>query len=122
MLQTGRLLTGAFGIGTTVATALFGLDRIPQATPLRNQYPLAVYGAFAVNLMILYATLRPVMFFLLIVLVPILFWILHASMRSRGIKNKVSNKMEQIGAHVYANTPMEFIVTSLGLEAKEFDE
>lgn len=122
LIQFGRLLTGAFGIGFTLATGLFAMDRIPQAASLRRAYPMATYGALAVNLMVLYATLRPVMFFLLVVLVPILFWILHASMRSRGIKNKVSNKMEQIGAHVYANTPMELIVTSLGLEARDCDD
>lgn len=83
---------------------------------------MAVYGALAVNLVILYATIRPVMFLTLVVLVPILFWILHASVRSRGLKNKVSNKMEQLGAPVYANTPMEYIVTALGLEAKDFEE
>lgn len=62
------------------------------------------------------------MFFALVVLIPFLGWILHASVRGRGLKNKVNNKMEQMGAPVYTNTPMGIALVSLGLEARDFEE
>lgn len=115
-------MAGASGIVTTIAVALFSLDKIPQVSSLRTQYPMAMYGAWLLNLTVVYATFRPILFFALVVLVPIVFWIVHASMRSRGLKNKISNKMEQLGAQVYANTPMELVLNSLGIEAKDFEE
>lgn len=123
LFRFNRILAGVFGIATTVATALFGLDKIPQASELRRKYPFAVYVAGAVDLMILYSSIRPIMFLLLVVLVPFLGWIAHASMRSRSIKNKVSNKVEQMtNGQVYSNTPMGFVLLSLGFEARDFEE
>ena len=114
---------GSFGIATTVATALFALDKIPQARDVRSKYPFAIYVAGAVNLIILYSSFRPILFLALVVLVPFLGWVAHAATRSRGIKNKVSNKVEQMtGGQVYANTPMGFVLMSLGFEARDYDE
>lgn len=119
-----RLFAGSIGIATSVSTALFSLDRFPHpmAREIRTKYPFATYGAAVVNLMVMYLSFRHVLFFALVVLVPIAFWILHASMRSRGIKNKVGNKLEQMGAQVYANTPMGLVLTTLGLEARDLEE
>lgn len=117
------MLAGAFGIVTTVATALFGMNKIPEASDLRSKYPFAIYVAGALDLMILYSTFRPILFLAMVVLVPFLGWVTHAATRSRGIKNKVSNKVEQMtGGQVYANTPMGFLLTSLGFEARDFEE
>lgn len=113
---------GAFGIGTTAAVALFTLDKIPQLKTIKRQYPVAIYAAWGLALMVVYSTFRPIISFLLVVLIPIIFWILHASMRSRGIKNKINNKMEQLGASVYTNSPMGFLLIALGFEAKDYED
>lgn len=107
---------------TTVAAGLFTLDRIPQLTQIKRQYPASVFAAWGVDLLVVYSLFRPILFLLLIILVPVLFWILHASMRSRGLKNKINNKMEQIGASVYANSPMGYVLVMLGFEAKDYEE
>jgi hypothetical protein len=115
-------LCGALGISVTVATALFALNKIPQASDLRSKYPFAIYVAGAVDLMVLYAAIRPIMYLTLVVLVPVLLWIVHASLRSRGLKNKAINKIEQLGGQVYTNTPMGYLLSSLGFEARDLDE
>ena len=89
-----------------------------MAKEIRSKYPFATYGAAAINVLIVYLTFRPILSFLLAVLVPIALSMLHASMRQRGIKNKVNNKMEQMGGEVYTSTPMGFVLMALGLEAK----
>lgn len=113
---------GAFGIATTGVVGLFALDRIPQLAPIRAQYPIAVPGLAIFDLIVLYFTFRPILFFALSVLVPVAISMIHAAVRSRGLKNKVSNKMEQLGAPVYADTPMGYVLSALGLETKDFEE
>lgn len=117
-----KIFVGSFGVATTGAVVLFTLDRIPQLTSLRAQYPVAMFGLGALNLLVIYITLRPILFLALSLLIPIALWLIHAATRSRGIKNKISNKMEQIGAQVYTNTPMGYILSILGIEAKDFEE
>lgn len=116
------MFSGSLGIGTTVAVALFALDKIPQVSSLRAQYPIAVVGLAAFDLLVVYSTFRQILFFALAVLIPIALSIIHASVRSRGIKNKVSNKIEQISGQIYTNSPMGLVLSVLGLEAKDCDE
>lgn len=116
------MFLGAFGIVTTVVTVLFSLNRVPQLSSLRAQYPAAVFGLAAFDALIIYSTFRPILFFLLALLVPVAVSIIHASVRSRSLKNRVSNKMEKIGAPVYANTPMEYILTSIGFDIKDIED
>lgn len=116
------MFAGALGLATTGLVVLFILDRIPQLSSLRSQYPIAMFGLGALNLLVFYSTFRCILFFSLSLLVPILTWMVHASMRSRGIKNKINNKMEQIGGQVYTSTPMGIVLSALGMEAKDFDE
>jgi hypothetical protein len=115
-------LGGLFGVALTVATALFALNKIPQASDLRSKYPFAIYVAGAVDFIVLCMTFRQILFLTLAVLVPVLVCIVHASLRSRGLKNKASNKMEQLGGQVYTNTPMGYLLSSLGFEARDHDE
>lgn len=116
------MLIGLLGFATAVVVGLFTFDGLPQLRQVRSQYPMSIFGAWVVEALVTYLTWRPLSTLLLVVLVPIVFWILHASMRSRGIKNKISNKMEQLGAPVYKNTPMEQILTAFGIEARDVEE
>lgn len=116
------MFAGAIGMGTTGLVVLFIMDKIPQLSSLRAQYPLAMFGLGAVDLFIFYSAFRCILFFLLSVSVPILVCLVHASTRCRGIKNKISNKIDQIGGFVYNNTPMGKVLSVLGLETRDFDE
>lgn len=107
---------------TLSVVGLYILDRLPHLRQLRSQYPLSVYGAWAFGALVTYLSFRPLTHLTLVVLVPVLFWIMHAATRGRGIKNKINNKMEQLGAPVYKNTPMEHILNAFGIEARDFDE
>lgn len=116
------MFAGALGLGLTGFVVLFSMNRIPQLSSLKAQYPIATFGLAAVDLLILYSTFRCILFFALSLLIPILLWMVHAALRSRGIKNKINNKIEQIGGQVYANTPMGMVLSFLGVEAKDFEE
>lgn len=116
------MLLGAFGIGSTGGVILFTLNKIPQLASLKAQYPASVFGLGAINLLIIYLMFRPILFFSLALLVPVALSMTHASLRGRGLKNKLNNKMEQIGAPIYSSTPMGFVLSTLGLETKDFEE
>lgn len=101
---------------------MFARDRIPQLASIRARYPIAVPGLAILQLVVLYFTFRQILFFALSILIPIVLWIVHAAVRSRGLKNKVNNKLGQLGAPIYANTPMGYVLSALGLETKDFEE
>lgn len=111
-----------FGTITTAGVVLFTLDKIPQLSSLKAQYPFAIYALAAFNLLVVYLTFRQILYLALAVLIPVAIWIIHASVRSRGLKNKISNKMEQIGASVYTNSPMGYVLSTLGFETKDFED
>lgn len=115
------ILAGVIGVAVHVALVLFSMGKIPQANPVLDQYPASKFGALGFNVVALFWTFRPVLFLVYVLPWPILFAILHGAVKSRGIKNKVSNKMEQLGAPVYTSTPMGIVLVTLGLEAKDFD-
>lgn len=116
------MLCGGLGIGLSAMLVLFILDKVPQVSALKAQYPIAVFGLGALDLLVCYLLIKSIMFFLLSILLPILFWILHASVRSRGVSNKVKNKMEQMGLPVYDNTPMCMVLTTLGISVKDLTD
>lgn len=96
---------------------------VPQLSAISAENPGLVYwGDKLICGLIIMMTFRPMLYFLLAVLIPIAAWIIHASVRSRGLKNKISNKMEQIGAPIYTSTPMGYILSTLGLETKIIDD
>lgn len=116
------MVSGAIGISTTGVVVLFVLDKIPQLSGIREQYPV-VMGVLALfNLFLLYTSFKAISYFLTAILIPVLFWFVHGSVRSRGLANKTKNKMESIGLSVYANSPMGLIFSKLGIEAKDYSD
>lgn len=106
-----------------IAIGLYATDNIPQASDLRRKRPFLFYVVCFVNLLILYSTAKSMVFLSYVVLGPLLGWIVHAAIRSRGIKNKVCNTVELVtGGQFYANTPMGFVLVLLGLEARDYEE
>lgn len=122
MFGFNKIFWGSIGYLFTAAVFLFTQNKIPQLSALRAQFPNGIYVAFGLDLLVLYLTFRPILYLSLALLIPLALWIIHASVRSRSIKNKISNKMEQIGAPVYANTPMGCALSFLGFETKDYDE
>lgn len=116
-----RMFWGCLAIFTNVTTGLFLVDRLPYVKQPKLPTPAKI-PLVGLILWSTYACFRQILFVKLSILLPIAFWIIHASIRSRGIKNKLSNKMEQVGAQVYATSPMGYYLSKLGYETKDFDE
>lgn len=119
MFGFNKVITGSLGIITTGLVLLFALDKIPQASSLRAQYPVAVLGLAIFDAIVCYMSLRSISYVVMAVLIPVLFAIVHASVRSRGVSNKVKNKMEQVGVSVYGNSPMAIILGFVGIDPKD---
>lgn len=117
-----KMLVGGFGISVGILVVMFALNKDRQIQKLNSQYRWLLPSLGVVKLAVFYLAFRPILFFSLSILIPSAISIVHASIRSRGLKNKISNKMEQIGAPVYINTPMGFLLSSLGLETKDFED
>lgn len=107
------------GITTTGLVVLFAINKIPQASALREQYPVAVLGLAIFDAIVCYMSIRSITYFLLAILLPVLLSISHASVRSRGVANKIKNKMEQVGVSVYGNSPMGLLLSFAGIELKD---
>lgn len=116
------MVMGAVGISAGAIVVMFALNKNRQIQNLNAQYRWLLPALGIAKFLIFYLAFRPILFFSLAILIPIAICIAHASVRSRGLKNKISNKMEQIGAPVYVNTPMGFVLSTLGLETKDFEE
>lgn len=116
-----KMFWGCIALATNVSTILFLIDRLPLVKPPTLPTPAKIPLAGLV-LWTSYACFRHILFVVLSVLVPVAFWIVHAAIRSRGFKNKVSNKMEQAGAQVYAQTLMGYFLAKLGYETKDYEE
>lgn len=116
------MFLGAFGISLGGVVVMFALNKNRQIQNLNSQYRWLLPALGLVKFLIFYLAFRPILFFTLAILVPLAICMIHASVRSRGLKNKISNKMEQIGAQVYVNTPMGFALSVLGLETKDLED
>jgi len=103
-------------------TVLYFLDRIHYLAPQRARYPASVFGVAAIDLLVVYMTFRPILYFALSLLLPLAFSIIHAAVRSRGLKNKLNNKMGQVGASFVIDSPMSIGLAALGFDIKDYEE
>lgn len=109
-------------IGASILIALIAMDKVQQFASIKAQYPIAVFALGFADILLCYMMARSLMFFLLSILLPVLFWLIHASVRSRNVANKVKNKLEQVGVPVYNNTPMSFILSTIGVDTKDYTD
>lgn len=104
--------------GFLALSVAFGLfyyityDRRPGHKFKREHPLISVIVVFTGGYFIVYM-LGSVVVFLMGILLPVVVVFIHASMRLRNIKNKITNKMEHVGLQ---RTPMGIFLESLGQE------
>uniref|UniRef100_UPI00359024BD PRA1 family protein 3-like n=1 Tax=Myxine glutinosa TaxID=7769 RepID=UPI00359024BD len=74
---------------------------------------LMLAGTAAATVLFIHYFLSGILFFLCAVILSVLVVILHASLRLRNIKNKLSNRIEEAGLK---QTPMGVLLSSFGQE------
>lgn len=93
------------------AGAIFLTNKNPQIQRIKRDKPFLNLGVILVIAAFLFNLFGSLLMFMFAICLPILLIFLHASMRLRNFKNKVTNKIELIGL---ARTPMGFILEQLG--------
>jgi len=99
-------------LGTAITALLIILiTQVELFRDIQRQYPvLSVLFVVLVTYLFL-MLLGSVMVFLVAVAVPVGLTILHASLRTRNIRNKLANQMDRVGLR---RTPMGLLLDELG--------
>lgn len=106
-------------LGLILMSLSFGISFLLQNHQLevrnfRQQHPLIVtFACFTLGYYLIYK-LTSVAVFILGILMPILFIIIHASMRMRNVLNKFANATNVLG--LTKQTPMGMVLESVGIE------
>jgi len=110
-----KMALGLIALG--IGCVLFSLacSAGPQVSQFKKDHPLVSVAALLSGVYFIVYLLNSIMVFLFGILLPVSVVFVHASLRMRNIRNKLANKMEQIG--VKEMTPMRLILDSLGFEA-----
>lgn len=136
------MFLGLFAIG--VAFGLFSLASSagPQVMQFKEEHPVVSLFALLFGAYMIVYLLDGIVVFLLGILLPFagnilsanllfcfgcvfynhhffLATFIHASLRLRNIRNKLTNKMEQVG--LKKSTPMGIMLNALGFEAELID-
>jgi len=101
---------GMFAFIGLFVVILFLTKKNPQIERLKRDKPFLSLGVILIVGAFLFNLFGSLLMFLFAICMPILLIFLHASMRLRNIKNKVTNKIETIGI---TRTPMGFILEQL---------
>lgn len=88
-----------------------------SAARFKKKHPIvSIFGIFACAYFLAYM-LQSLIVFLLGILLPVAAIFIHASLRLRNLKNKIVNKVENLGLRT---TPMGFFLEEMGLESELF--
>lgn len=114
-----KMFLGLFAIG--VAFGLFSLASSagPQVMQFKEEHPVVSLFALLFGAYMIVYLLDGIVVFLLGILLPFAATFIHASLRLRNIRNKLTNKMEQVG--LKKSTPMGIMLNALGFEAELID-
>ncbi|KAK3894257.1 hypothetical protein Pcinc_001975 [Petrolisthes cinctipes] len=104
--------------GMTAVALAYGLfyyltNHKQPAAQFKKDHPILSLVGLVLTMYFIVYLLGSVVVFLLGILLPIVVIFLHASMRLRNLKNKLTNKVESLGLK---RTPMGIILEALGLE------
>jgi len=112
-LHPGEMLLGIITIGILGLTYYYAQTQVLLKT-IKKNHPAVVMFAIIFLLLFIIRLLGCVLVFLSGVILPLIFMIVHASLRLRNIKNKVTNVAETLG--VGRITPMGILLDELGIE------
>lgn len=135
------MFLGLFAIGLACGLFVAAGNGGPQIVKFKQDHPVVSIVALLMGAYLIIYLLDGILVFLLGILLPfsgrsplqkflhfcmLNFFIgisiatfIHASLRLRSLKNKLTNKMEQIG--LKKSTPMGMLLDALGFEAELID-
>lgn len=103
------MLLGLLALLIAIAIFIYANNNSPQFMDFKQRHPIiSLMLIFGGGSLIVYL-FSAVLVFLLGILLPIFLVLLHASLRTRNIKNKLANTMETVGI---TKTPMGLLLDS----------
>jgi hypothetical protein len=113
-LHPGKMMLGMITIGIVFGALYYAAHTQVQVKTLKKNHPAVVMVAtFCLGWFLVYQ-FGCILVFLSGVILPVLFIIVHASLRLRNAKNKVTNVAETLG--LGKKTPMGIFLDEFGIE------
>ena len=110
------MFLGLFAVGLAFAGVTAAGNSGAQVAQFKQDHPIVALMALFLGAYMIVYLLDGIVVFLFGVLLPISATFIHASLRMRSLRNKLANKMEQVG--LKGCTPMGMLLDSLGFEAE----
>jgi len=117
MLHPHKFLCGMAALAVMLAIFYYITNKKAMASQFKRDHPLLSVTLILSGGYFIVYMLGSVMVFMFGICLPLLAVLVHASLRLRNIKNKLTNKVEAIGLK---KTPMGFFLDQLGMESDKF--
>jgi len=111
-----KMFLGVVAIGIGITMFALANNAGPQVSKFKVDHPVVSLVLLLIGCYFIIYLLGGIVVLVFGVLLPISAVFIHASLRLRNLRNKLSNKMEKIGLKKL--TPMGVILDSLGIEAE----
>ncbi|CAH1784962.1 unnamed protein product [Owenia fusiformis] len=113
VLHPVQMVIGIASVSAVFAAFVYFTDNKYETRRFKRDHPALCVAVVLFGGYIMVYVLGSVIVFLFGIGLPLLLVIMHAAMRMRNMKNKISNKIEFVGLK---RTPMGIILTGLGQE------
>jgi len=114
-----NFLIGLFSLATATAIFIYLKKNKPVVDTFQRDHPaITILAVFGLGYLMVYL-MDCVAIFLMATLFPVVVMFIHASCRQRGLKNKLSEKIETL-AHI-KKTPMGIFLDFLGQELDKLE-
>ena len=111
IINPTQILLGLLALLIAIAIFIYANNNSPQFMDFKRSHPIiSLMLIFGGGSLIVYL-FSAVLVFLIGILLPLFLCLLHASLRTRNVKNKVANAMESAGI---TKTPMGLLLDSFG--------
>ncbi|KHN73043.1 PRA1 family protein 3 [Toxocara canis] len=117
VLHASDTIIGLSAIALFGAAVTFSLSSHPSLAQARREHALATLGGFVIASYYFIYTIGSVIVVLFTLAVPLLFVMLHASVRLRNLKAKINHQLERVGLK---KTPMARFLELIGVDLKTF--
>lgn len=105
------MLLGLLAVAVAALIFVYALNNSPRVMDFKRAHPVISLGLIFGGGSIIVFLFSALLVFLLGVLLPLFIILLHASLRTRNLKNKVANTAESAGL---TRTPMGLLLDAFG--------
>ncbi|XP_076358575.1 PRA1 family protein 2-like isoform X1 [Tachypleus tridentatus] len=113
IIHPAKMLCGMMAICVAFGLFYYVTNTKRSATRFKQEHPVISLAVIFIGGYFIVYMFGAVVIFLFGIGLPLLLMIIHASMRSRNLKNKLTNKIETVGLR---KTPMGVFLEALGQE------